>query len=84
MTVTGVAKPCVPQVTGQLRSEDGVAGVRGVVLAQRIKVACGITSEQNCLRLEILDRETKRIKFNGNPVITSEGANKDHILNKTR
>jgi hypothetical protein len=45
MTVTRVSKPCVPQITGQLRSEDGVTGVRGVVLVQWIKVACGIILE---------------------------------------
>jgi hypothetical protein len=67
----------MPQITGQLRSEDGVANVGAGVLAQWIKITCGITSEQNCLRLEILDRKTKRVKFNQNPVITSEGANID-------
>jgi hypothetical protein len=84
MTVTKVAKPSMPKITEQQCSEDGVADVGAGVLAQWIKIVCGITSEQNCLRLEILDRKTKRIKFNRNPVITSEGANRDQILNKTR
>jgi hypothetical protein len=45
MTVTGVPKSCLPQITGQLRKEDGVADIGAGVLAQRIKIACGITSE---------------------------------------
>jgi hypothetical protein len=64
MTMTRVSKPSMAQITRQLRSKDGVAGVGGGVVVQRIKIACGITSEQNCLRLEILDRKTKLVKFN--------------------
>jgi hypothetical protein len=64
MIMTQVSKPCVPQITGHLRSEDGVVGVGGGVLAQRITITCGIISEQNCLRLEILGRKTKRVKLN--------------------
>jgi hypothetical protein len=54
----------VPHVTRQLRSEDGVVGAGGAMLAQWIKVSCGMTLEQNCLHLEILDRKTKWVKFN--------------------
>jgi hypothetical protein len=72
MTVTKVPKPCVPQITRQLRSKDVVVGG---VLAQQIKNACGITSEQNYLRLENLDRKTKHVKFNENAIITGERTN---------
>jgi hypothetical protein len=61
---------------------DGEAVVNWSCVSKRVEVAGGITSEQNCLRLKILDREPKSVKFDSDRIITSKCSNRHKILNK--
>jgi hypothetical protein len=51
---------------------------------ERVELAAGITSEEHRLRLKVLDRESKGIKFNSDRIITGKSTNGHKILNKRR
>jgi len=55
---------------------EAVCGGAGRRL-ERIEIAGAVTAEDHRLRVSILDRETKIIKFNVDRIITSEGTNKN-------
>ena len=65
--LAGVAKALVPQVDG------GDAGERTARHGRRawkhgIQIALGITAQNHRPRMDILDRKTRCIKFNGNRI----------------
>jgi hypothetical protein len=43
--------------------------------AERVKITDGVTSEENRPRVQILDGESKCIKFHGDIIITSKSSN---------
>ena len=58
--------------------DDGKAVCGGACQRlERIEIAGAVTAEDHCLRVSILDRETKIIKFNVDRIITSEGMDRN-------
>ena len=64
--------------------EDVETAVEGRRLLQGVEIAATVTAEENRPGTKILDRETKRIKFDRNVIVTSEFADRDEIVNKRR
>lgn len=64
-------QPRVPKVDGDVKAEHGWCSGGG----QRIQIAGAVTAEDNRPAVEILDRKTKRVKFNGDRIISCELTN---------
>ena len=69
----------MPEIDGSVETV-----VEGRRLLQGVEIAATVTAEENRPGTKILDRETKRIKFDRNVIVTSEFADRDEIVNKRR
>lgn len=74
-----VAEALVPAIGRQDGEALSGAGRRQL---QRIEVARAVTAEYHRLGVEILDRETTRVKFDSNWIILSESSYRDKILDE--
>jgi hypothetical protein len=72
-------KPSVPQI-------DRRGGAEGELWRQseRVEGAGALTSEHHRAGAKVLNRETGRVKFNRNIVITGQLTNRNQILNNGR
>jgi len=75
-----MTKPLMPQIDGGCQGDECLYGQR--MQRQRVKVAMAITSEEHRLCWKILDRKTKRVKFNTNIVVPSQATNRNEIFDE--
>ena len=72
----------MPKGGGVGGGNQGVEGDTGGGV--RVEIARTIAPENYRLGMKILHRETSRVKFNRDTIITSEFSNRDKIFNDTR
>jgi len=78
-----VTETTVPSVGGCDIGEKGSCGCGGAG-AKGVEVTDTIATKNHAPSTKVLDKETKRAKFHGNRVVSSETTNKNKIFNNGR
>jgi hypothetical protein len=61
-----------------------MGGVVGGRSGEVVEVARATAASDHGLGAKVLDRETKRIKLNGTPIISGKATNRDEIFHEVR
>jgi hypothetical protein len=75
-----MSKVLVPEVSRGRAGEE----CRRRRWRQRVQLALAVTSENLHAGGKVLNRETKRVKFNGYIIVSSERSNGNQVLNERR
>ena len=77
---TGVTETLVKQIGGDCACKRTRA--RRCWSSHRVQIAGGITAQDHRPSPEILDRETKEVKFNRNRVVSTDLSNRKKVFDK--
>jgi hypothetical protein len=72
-----MTEPLMPEI-----SRRGSETVRSTRPMKTVKILVAITAENHLLRVKILNRKPKLVKFNGDGIITCKSSNRNEILDE--